>query len=122
MDRRIDCKRAQIPAVDADDRGARSDRPGRFLDVVHFDQCGQPQLTARSQQRPQLGIAQRRHDQQHRIRAERCRFGKLVVRDDEVLAQERDVDRGPDRARCSSEPSKNVGSVSTEIAAAPASA
>ena len=96
MDRRIDGERPKIPAVDADDRGTRPDCPGRFLDVMYFHQCSQPQLVARPQQGPQLAISQRGHNQKGGIRAERCRFLQLVLRDDEVLAQDGDVDRGPD--------------------------
>ena len=102
--------------------GAGATARCRFLVVVDFDQCGQPEPGCRFQQRPQLGIAQRRHDQQRRIRAERRRFDQLVVGDDEVLAQDGMSTAALTAARWSGEPSKNVGSVSTEMAAAPASA
>ena len=70
--------------------------------------------------RARLAIVERADNQQHRVRAERDRLQQLVSRDDEVLAQERDVDCRAHLREVIEAPSKNVGSVSTEIAAAPA--
>ena len=44
-------------------------------------------------QRLQLRRAQRRDNQQHRVGAGRLRLEQLILRDDEILAQQRDVDR-----------------------------
>ena len=88
--------------------------------VVHLDEGREPQLPRALLQAHEIGLLQRRDDQQDGVRAVRTRLEQLVLVDDEVLAQERQAPRrARTAARCSSAPSKNVGSVSTEMAAAP---
>ncbi len=85
----IDVERPEVPVVDADDAGCRVGGDRKFLGAVHLDQGIQPERRRASSQMPQRGWGQRRHDQQNGIRAVRPRFKELILRDDEVLPQQR---------------------------------
>ena len=117
----VDAQRPEVAAVDADEPRARIQRAlqsRRRRALRPAPRARDPRPPTSSRRRSPL--LQRADDQQHRVGAEDRRFQQLVLRDDEVLAEERDVDRRPHVARgARATPSKNVGSVSTEIAAAP---
>ena len=116
----VDRERPQVPIVDADrsPHRRRAPRPaprGRALRRAHRGRAPL-RAPAAARARPAAGA----DDQQHRVGAGRARLEQLILRDDEVLPQQRTSTAARTRTRCSSDPSKNVGSVSTEIAAAPA--
>ena len=93
-------QRAEIPAVDADERRAGVERALELVAIVHFDERGEAQTSAASaSQRAQFRVRQRRDDEQHRIGAARRGLDTWKSRDDEVLAQERELDGARARAR-----------------------
>ena len=88
-------ERPQVAAVDADDRRARRRRRAATPSAsCTSTSAASPQRSrasaAASRSSP---IVERRDDQQHRVGAVRRRLDELILGDDEVLAQERDVDR-----------------------------
>ena len=94
----VHAQRPQVPAVDAHESRARIQRALQLGNVVHFDQRRKPKTLGSAEQPPQILLLQRPDDEQRGVRAEHRRLQQLVLRDDEVLAEEREIDRGPDVA------------------------
>ncbi len=67
--------------------------------VVHLDQRRQPDGHGAFDQGDQRLLLERGDDEQHQVGAARAGLPQLVARDDEVLAQHRDVDRGAHRVQ-----------------------
>ena len=86
----------QIPVVDADNLGAGAQRPFQLRLVVHLDDGRHANPGNRFPQTLQLLILEDRDDQQHSIGASGARRHHLDRIDDEVLAEDRTVNRGPD--------------------------
>ena len=66
--------------------------------VVHLDEHGHPELAGLVVQPAQQVVVERGDDQQDQVGAGGAGLEHLVGLDHEVLAQQRDVDRGADRA------------------------
>ena len=94
--------------------------------IERLEQHEQPERAARSSM--SAAIASRgsmRRMSEHTARARDARLEHLIGIDEEVLAHRRHRERRQrlrGLLRCASEPSKRLGSVSTETAAAPARA
>src|SRR5205085_2964727 len=93
----IDLERAQIAVVDADDPRADVEGDRKLARVVNLDERVEPVPRRVIVQYLQLRRPQRRDDEQNRVGAGNLRLEQLVFRDDEVLAEQRQADRGPDR-------------------------
>ena len=92
--RPVDLEGVQVAGVDPDDTGSGLQRAVGLLLGVHLDQRRHAQRLDPVEQRAQDVLLQRRDDEQHEVRAVRPRLVHLVGADDEVLAQDRDVDPG----------------------------
>ena len=99
------------------------------LDVARIEglqQHEQPERARALEERLDVGTRQHAQDHQHPARAGGARLEHLVGIDEEVLAHRRHAERRERTRRgaagAASEPSKRLGSVSTETAAAPARA
>ena len=95
---RVDLEGLQVAGVDPDQLGAQRHGPLGLGLVVHLDQHGHAELAGLVVERPQRGVVERGHDQQHQVGAGRAGLEHLVGIDQEVLAQQRYVDGGPHRA------------------------
>ena len=93
----VDVEGLEVAGVDADQLGAQRDRTLGLGLVVHLDQHGQAELAGLVVQPAQVVVGQRRDDEQHEVGAGRAALEELVALDDEVLAQQRGLDRGADR-------------------------
>ena len=89
----INLERPQIPRIHSNQIESRIQCPLQLVAIVHFTQDIEPMPSRSSRKRTQLLSRQRRHNQQHRIRAIRPRFHQLKLIDDEVLAQTGNRDR-----------------------------
>ena len=83
----------QVAVVDADQLDVELQRPGQFVGGVHFHQHVTADPLGGVVELVELGVGQRRHDQQHRVGAHGAGFEHLPRVDDEVLAQQRQGDR-----------------------------
>lgn len=92
----VDLEVLEVARVDPDDPGTGGDRPLGLVLVVHLDQRGEPDGLGALDQRDQRLLLQGGDDQEHQVGSVRPRLPELVRGDDEVLAQDRDVDLGPD--------------------------
>ena len=92
----------EVAGVDPDQLGAERDRALGLGLVVDLHQHRQAQPAGLVVQRAELVVAQRRHDQQREVGSGGTGLHQLVVGDDEVLAQDRDVHGRPDGARSAS--------------------
>ena len=90
----VDLEGPQVAGVDADERGAGVDRAARLLLVVHLDERRHAEALGALEQAHERVLLQRGDDEQHQVGAVRRAPPRLVRRDDEVLAQHRDVDGG----------------------------
>ena len=86
----------QVARVDADHLGAGLTCAFDLLAGVRFDQHGHAQLVRQIQQMFELGVVQCGDDEQHQIGTVGAGFVDLVVGDDEVLAQHRNMHGGAD--------------------------
>ena len=84
----------QVAGVDADHLGAGLAGALDLLAGVGLHQHGHAKLVRQSEQMPEPLVVERRDDQQHQIGAVGAGLENLVVGDDEVLAQHRDVHGG----------------------------
>ena len=94
---RIDGQRLEIAVIDANETALQPQGAAQLIPIVHLDKHIHAVGHGRDFQIASIGIAQRRHDQQHAISAQSARFGDLIRIDHEVLAQDRQVDRLPGR-------------------------
>ena len=90
----VDLERLEVARVDADDAGARVHGALDLVLVVHLDERREPDGLRALDERLQGGLVQGGHDQQREVGAVRPGLPQLVRGDDEVLAQDRDVDLG----------------------------
>ena len=84
----------QVARVDADHLGAGTACAFDLLAGVRFDQHGHAQLVRQIQQVFELGVVQCGDDEQHQIGTVGAGFVDLVVGNDEVLAQHRNMHGG----------------------------
>ena len=116
----VDVERPQVAVVEPDEAGPGRERPVELAVVVDLDERLEPELEGL---RDEAGQAARRvedREQQDEVRAGRAEQRQLELLDDEVLGQDRDADRRPDRAAGRRrEPPNQCGSHRTEIAGAP---
>ena len=102
----VDLERREVAGVDADDRGAGVQRPVGLGLGVHLDQRGHAQRLDPLQQADERVLLQGGDDQQHDVGAVRPRLVHLVAADDEVLAEDRDVDDRADRVQVGLRPAE----------------
>ncbi len=95
----VDAEGIQIPAVHADDAGARLERAVELGRRVDLDQCVEPRLSRGSQQRGETLRCQRPHDEQHGGGAGRARLQHLELVENEILPQQRHGDRRRGRSK-----------------------
>lgn len=93
----VDLEVLQVARVDADDLGSGVHGALRLLLVVRLDERGEPDRLGSLDQGDQGLLVEGGDDQQGEVGAVRPGLPQLVRGDDEVLAQDRDVDLGADR-------------------------
>ena len=98
-DRAVHLQRGQVAGVDAEHRGPGLQRPVQLLVGVHLDQRHQADRLGPLDQRDQRVLAQRGDDQQHQVGPVGAGLPELIGADHEVLAQDRALDRVPDRGQ-----------------------
>ena len=92
-----DLERVQIAIVDADDLRAGSERGVELLVIVNLHQRGHAVARGEFPKIAHLRTFQDRRDQQNRVGAVRGGFDHVQFVDGEILAQNRDRDRGARR-------------------------
>jgi len=105
----IDLQRPQITVVEPDE--ARAGRQGRleFTLVVDFDQRLETEFAGKLREMGKLLRRQDRRQQEDEIRSGGAQERQLAFIDDEVLGQDRDLDRGPDGAQIGHRATEPVG-------------
>ena len=86
----------QVAVVDPDEVGARVEDAGEVGRVVELDQGRHAERPGARQERRELGVVEDLGDQEDRVGAGEAGLDDLVLVDEEVLAQQRDRDRGAD--------------------------
>ena len=92
----------------------------KLVVLVDFDERVQREFGGPLHQPRELVPTKGRNNQKDTVSAGRFRFEQLVFGNDEILSQQRDVDGLSNSSQMVSDPSKKVGSVSTDKATAPA--
>ena len=92
----VDLERREVAGVHADHLGPGDDRAVDLVLGVALDERRQPDRLGPLDQADQRLLVERDGEQQHEVGAERARLPELVRGEDEVLAQQRHVDRGAD--------------------------
>ena len=95
-DRSVDLEGAQVAGVDPDDGGAAVDGAAGLLLVVDLDERGHPERLGVLPQVDEVALVQGGDDEQDEVGAPGARLGELVPGDEEVLAQQGDVDPAAD--------------------------
>ena len=86
---------------------------------MDLDERGQPDALRGVVQIAELRAVESGHDEEHGVGARRARFPELILLEDELLAEQRDVDGRAHGHEILEAPRKYFWSVSTEMAAAP---
>ncbi len=92
----VDLKGLEVAGVDADDPRPGVDGALDLVLVVHLDDRGEPDRLGPLDEGDQGLLLQGGDDQERQVGAVRAGLPELVGGDDEVLAQDRDVDLGAD--------------------------
>lgn len=92
----VDLEGLEVARVDADDPGAGVDGPLDLLLVVHLDERGEPDGLGALDEGDQRLLLQGGDDEEREVGSVRPGLPELVRGDDEVLAQDGDVDLGAD--------------------------
>src|SRR6185295_14218446 len=95
----LDLQGLEIAGVHPDQRGAERVRGRELERLDHLEQHVETQPARGGPQLGQAGRLERPGDEQHRVRSGVDGLGEHVGLDDEVLPEERDVHRGPNRAQ-----------------------
>ena len=113
-------QRAQISIVDANHQGAGIHGGVQFVRFrAPRDQHVEAGVSRDRMQALEFNQVERRHDKKDGVGPDRSRLQNLIPIDDEVFSQDRKAASCAEQPRgCSSDPSKNAGSVKTEMAAA----
>ena len=93
----IHLERLEVARVHADHRRVRGERAPEILLRMRLHERRETQVGGRLEERVELRVAERGHDQQDRVRPRRPRLDDLRGVHDEVLPEDRDRDRRPDR-------------------------
>jgi hypothetical protein len=96
-DRKVDLQGFEITVINANQRGIEFQRPLEFRRIVHLDQHVHAEFDRGGFELLRHRIVERRHDQEDAIGADRAGFEHLIGIEHEILAQDRQVDRGPSR-------------------------
>src|SRR6266851_8874035 len=99
--RDIGPERMKVAVVDPDEFRAASLRERELCRIMHLDQRRHTKLMRKRGERAQISLGGHGGDQQNTVGAGRARLVYLVRVEDKVLAQQRDVDRGTNRAQIS---------------------
>ena len=92
----VELERRQIARVDADEPRAHVGGAGDLVGRVRLDERGHAELERQRVQPREDVLIERRDDQQHEVGAGCASLEHLVLGGDEVLAQDRERDRGLD--------------------------
>src|SRR6266849_3339266 len=99
--RDIGLERMKVAVVDPDEFRATSLRERELCRIMHLDERRHTKLMRKRCERAQISLGGHGGDQQNTVGAGRARLVYLVRVEDKVLAQQRDVDRGTNRAQIS---------------------
>ena len=94
----IDFEGLQIPVVHADEPGRDFQRAAELLLVVHFHEHGKAGLAGEGMETFELFIGQNGDDEEDGVRAPFDGFENLAFVDDEILAEQGQLDGGADLA------------------------
>ena len=86
----VHVERLQVALVHPDHPSLGPQGPVQLALVVHFDEGGQRERLGQCGEPPQLVVVQRRHNEEHGVRAHEPGIGHVGLAHGEVLAQDRE--------------------------------